>query len=207
MKRLRHKAKRRAIFVHGSLKRVAGRVVNGAAVATLVTLFFGCTVVKPVAESADQKQLKGMEITCESPFPLTQDCSNWSGAKKLIVIDEVRAAVAGSAAGDILLVQSGNKVGEAVLDTMHAAFNPLWILAPQSIMTSRGANDAYFAVKRLLDQNGISVKRTHAMRSLLGLTVLGYVVELDGDGYSVLRNYTLVEQSPVEANGEKPDGG
>ncbi len=84
---------------------------------------------------------------------------------------------------------------------------PLWILAPQSIMTSRGANDAYFAVKRLLDQNGISVKRAHAMRSLLGLTVLGYVVELDGDGYSVLRNYALVEQSPVEANGEKSDGG
>ena len=187
--------------MHGSLKRVAGRLVNGAVVAALVAMLAGCTVVKPVPESADQKQLKALAITCESPFPLTQDCSNSSGAEKLIVIDEVRVEIAGSAAGDILLVESGNKVGEFVLDGVNALFNPFFLVAPQDIAASQGANDAYSAVTGVLDQSGISITRTHAVRGLFGLDVYGYVVELDGDGYSVLKNYALVEQSPVETNG------
>ena len=195
------KARRRTVLMRGSLKPVVDRLVKGAVVAALVAVLAGCAVVKPVPESADQKQIYALAMSCESHFPLTQDCSNLTGPEQLIVIDEVRVKVAGSAAGDIVLVESGNKAGEFAVDTVTGFFNPLFLVAPQNMVASQGANGAYSAVTEVLDQNGISITRVHAVRGGVGLDVYGYVLELGGDGYSVLKNYALVEQSPVETNG------
>ena len=71
-------------------------------------------------------------------------------------------------------------------------------------MISQGANTAYSAVKGVLDQSGIAVKRTQAVKGVFGLDILGYVIELDGDGYSVLKKYAPAQQSSVEENGEEP---
>jgi hypothetical protein len=56
---------------------------------------------------------------------------------------------------------------------------------------SVASNESFLAVHRLLERNGVSIVRFRPIKSFQKID--GYVLELDCDGYSLLKRYTLKE--------------
>jgi len=108
--------------------------------------------------------VNGATATCKNPYPLTQSCNLWSGAGRAVTVGGEKLKIAGSADGRIVLVRGAR-------------------LIPQAPVSSTGSVQ-YEAVKRALRSSGVGILRQRDMVSA-GTTV-GFFLELDGDGYSVL---------------------
>lgn len=108
--------------------------------------------------------VNGGTATCNNPYRLTQSCNLWSGAGRAVTVGGEKLKIAGSADGRILLVRGAK-------------------LIPDAPVSSTGSVQ-YDAVKRALRAGGVKILRQRDMVSA-GTTV-GFFLELDGDGYSVL---------------------
>jgi hypothetical protein len=106
--------------------------------------------------------ISGIALTCNKPFVFERDCSILSGPKRKIEVRGIEAKVAGSADGRTVAV-------------MYAS------LFPPKIITV-----VYDAVAKELRSHGVKVRRVTAISSF-GQT-LGYILELDRDGYSILED-------------------
>jgi hypothetical protein len=108
--------------------------------------------------------VNGGTATCKNPYLLTQSCNLWSGAGRAVTVGGEKLKIAGSADGRIVLVRGAR-------------------LIPRAPVSSTGSVQ-YEAVKRALRTSGVGILRQRDMVSA-GTTV-GFFLELDGDGYSVL---------------------
>jgi hypothetical protein len=139
----------------------------------------GCAATPPpVADAGASDDISTLSLSCKKPYALTQDCSGFSGAKRRISVDGFDVKVAGSAAGDVVLVMDAKLVANSFSD----------FFTLNSPSHSRAANDSYTAVRRVLDKAGIEVRRVRVLRSLGNID--GYVLELGGNGYAALLPFT-----------------
>ena len=104
---------------------------------------------------------------CKKPYRLTQDCNVFNKPSRKITINGAPAKVAGSEAGDIILVW-----------TRHDA-------APYA---DKEALRGLAAVILLLKDSGLEIEKVSAMR-LWGKRI-AYWVKTNGDGYSLLLPFT-----------------
>lgn len=122
-----------------------------------------CRHAKVLPQAAAEAEIGGMGMTCSSPYKLERDCSFWSGPERSVTLEARTLLIAGS------------KDGRAVV-----------VMAPitMSATSNHFANVRYLSVKRWLGEQGIKVTRVRVVVTLG--SILGYAMELDGDGYSLL---------------------
>lgn len=140
------------------------------AMSEVVARDFGIQLARtPQAEggSAESSEIiSAIKMTCDKPYKLGQDCSR-SEAKRTVWIEKQEMKIAGSDDGKIVFIMGH----ERYIDDASA-------LACLELVRNE-----------LLAKGGITIlKVVNVMR--LG-RIKGFVLELDGDGYSILRNYSV----------------
>jgi len=110
-------------------------------------------------------ELSTISVTCNKPYKIGQDCSIWGGAKRTIKIKERKIRVAGSDDGMIILVMDKPFAGD------------------ESVFT------CFELIREELLSKGISVLKV--VKMVTRGKVRGCILELDGDGYSILKNYSV----------------
>jgi hypothetical protein len=106
------------------------------------------------------------DLSCSHPVELERDCSSWSGAKREIELDGVPMKLAGSADGRHVLVLR--------LTNSAAATGRL----------DEESRQAYLAIAKALRQRGVGIVAVTPIETS-GKRV-GYLLELDRNGYDVL---------------------
>ncbi len=144
------------------------------------SLFFGCATTQIATDAIGEDAIYTLSLSCKKSYELTQDCSLWSGAKRKITIDGVKVKIAGSRRGDVVLVMDSSMF----LNGMKEAFT----LSLAKNYHSESTNRGFEAVKRVLRAKGIQIYRVRTIMSPNGID--GYVLELGGDGYSILKRYS-----------------
>lgn len=106
--------------------------------------------------------INGVSMSCSKPYPLSQDCSGFSGAKHLVMLDGVKVKVAGTADGTVVLAMTS------------------------SLTPSRAECEAmYDRVVAVAARTGAATLKTEVVGA--GANVMGYVFTYDRDVYSVLK--------------------
>jgi len=116
----------------------------------------------------DAEAVSGISASCKKPYHLTQDCSWTVGAKRKIDISGQKASIAGSEDGHVVLVMGYKVTGDVKGEKLRRAFNEIVI---------------YLESK---DINIIKLKKMELMNA-----PYGYYLELDGDGYSLLKKLSI----------------
>lgn len=133
----------------------------------------GCgtvTAIVPDAEGVEHVSAIGMG--CNKPYKLTQDCSGFSGATRLVEVSEFQFKIAGSEDGSIVLMMGAKQMSDA------------W-----SGKSTETANVAYELTKKHLLENGISISHTEPVSS--GSMLAGYIITTDGNAHEVLSRMTV----------------
>lgn len=146
----------------------------------IVGFIASCASAPSVKEENEADTLSSLRMSCGSPYPLTQDCSGWSGAKRKITIEGFDVKVAASADGKIILVMDAKLVANTAADMFSFTFN--------SPTHSKASNNSFYAVRKVLDKEGVKIKRVRPLRSFGNVD--GYAVELESDGYTLLKKYS-----------------
>lgn len=157
------------------------RLALGAA----TVLLQGCVSTPRVYDATKEESLNTLATTCSSPYQLTRDCSNMSGAMRKVKMGEVVLAVAGSDDGRVVMVMDPSAVSHALSD--------FFLL--NSPTHSQANNSGYYTLSQFLATKGVTVTRVRAMESLGNID--GYMLELDKDGYSLLEALPVVADAPV----------
>jgi hypothetical protein len=144
-----------------------------------VVTLTGC--VSTVSDSMGESMINGMTMSCSKPYPLTQDCSIWSGATRRILVEDYKVKVAATEDGDVVLVMDGSPGMSALKDQ----------LLPFSLGKhgSTASNNSYTALRNFFDSAGVAVTRVRPVGSMG--SIMGYVLELKSDGYSLLTDLTV----------------
>ena len=139
----------------------------------------GCVSVPTVAEAAGEDRISTFKLTCKKPYELTQDCSIWRGAGRKVDIDGQAVRVAASEDGRVILVMDPY-LGDDIAGDSAADF-----FALNSPAHSRDTNSSFVLVRDYLLTKGLKLNRVVPVGALSILD--GYVIELDADGYSYLK--------------------
>jgi len=139
----------------------------------VAALASGCATTPEVAET---DEVVSTTLSKCSDYDLTQDCSYWSGAKRKIRIDEFEVRIAGSTAGDFILIMDANLAENVLSDDIRLRIG--------KDKHSTYVNESYRVVEKRLGEHGISIVKTIRLGKVSEID--GYIIELDGDGYSVL---------------------
>lgn len=145
-------------------------------------MLVGCAEMPSVQEANDADAINTVSMSCNSPYPLEQDCSIWSGATRNISPGGFEVKVAASADGKVILVMDSKLFSNLLLGgSTH----------------SKASNDSFHAVKKTLDSAGIKINRVRTLRSFGNVD--GYILELDSDGYSLLKkpSYAAVDEHAI----------
>ena len=133
----------------------------------------GCgtpTAVVPDAEGVEHISAIGMG--CNKPHVLTQDCSGFSGATRLVEISDFRFKIAGSDDGTVILMMGAKPNSDA------------WIGK-----STETASVAYELTKKFLLDNKITITTAEPVSS--GSMLAGYVITTDGDAYRLLKEKSV----------------
>lgn len=144
-------------------------------------LILGCASTPAVNEALLEDTISGASMNCKEPYMLTQDCSNWSGAKRKTKIEGFEVKIASSSAGDVVFIMDAHLFANAFKEgiTMNLVKD----------YQSAAANNSFEAVKKILQENNIEITRVRPVVTMGRIN--GYVLELKGDGYSILSEYTI----------------
>jgi hypothetical protein len=150
------------------------------ALTTAITSEFGLEKIADVRNTIDSISM--FSLTCDYPYRIEQDCSSLSGAGREVDIDGYLMLIAGSIDGRHVLLM-GNchsliaPTAETTVDS-HL-YDNIKIYQQDTCLN---------AAKQKLAQVNINIIKT--IRLLSGGQVAGYLLELDGDGYSVLKHFS-----------------
>lgn len=128
------------------------------------------------------EQINDLTITCNSPYELDQDCSFFRGSKRIIEIDGHKVRIAGSKDGKVVLMMDYKYVRN--------------VAEPPRIPWAKDYHTEVLALGAWLIKNELNSKGVNTTRIIknAGLgNVLSIVLELDKDGYSILKQYTKSE--------------
>jgi len=143
-------------------------------VAILSLLLLGaCGTVTAIVPDADGvEHVSAIGMGCNKPYKLTQDCSGFSGATRLIEVSGFRFKIAGSDDGSTVLMMGAKPMSDA------------W-----TGKSTETANVAYELTKKHLLENGIAVKLAEPVSS--GSMLAGYLITTDGDAHAILSQMTV----------------
>ena len=144
-----------------------------------IVMIAGCASTHTVYATNKEEILSTFRVTCNDPYKLTQDCSNAMGARRTIRIGDKKIKIAGTEDGKTVLIMDAHPIRNAALTGAT-----LFLYNAQS----KENNYSYTRVRWALEQNGIHILKVVPMYSTG--SVDGYFLELDGDGYSVLKQYS-----------------
>lgn len=144
----------------------------------LAATLSGCASTHTVQGADDKETINTLAMTCSSPYALEQDCSIWSGATRSINLNGFEVNVAATEDGKVILVMDSKFFSNSFGDL--ATLN--------SPTHSKASNNSFYAVKKALNKTGITIKRVRPLRSFGNVD--GYVLELETDGYTLLKQYT-----------------
>jgi hypothetical protein len=144
----------------------------------MVALLAGCASTHTVQDANDADTINTLSMSCSSPYALEQDCSIWSGATRSIVIEGFEVKVGASKDGKIILIMDSKLISNSFSD----------VFTLNSPTHSKASNNSYYAVREVLNKEGIIVNRVRPLRSFGNVD--GYVLELASDGYTLLKKYS-----------------
>lgn len=142
------------------------------AVLALLTLAACGTVTAIVPDAEGTEHISAIGMGCNKPHTLTQDCSGFSGATRLIEIADFRFKIAGSEDGTVVLMMGAKPTSDA------------W-----KGKSTETANVAYELTKKFLLDNKIAITTTEPVSS--GSMLAGYVITTDGDAYQLLKERSV----------------
>ena len=128
------------------------------------------TAVVPDAEGMEP--ISALKLRCDKPYKLTQDCSGFSGASRLIEISAFQFKIAGIEDGSIVLIMGAKKMSNALTGN-----------------SAETANVAYELSKRFLLENGVTINFTEPVSS--GRLLAGYVITTDENAYEILSQMSV----------------
>lgn len=122
----------------------------------------------------DQEAINAVSMGCNSPYPLPQDCDVWQGANRVISVNGNKIRVGASENGRlVLMMPHKDECGIFATDCLTIASN-------------RNAR----VLKDLLEKEGIGTEKIIPVATIH--TIVGYVIFLDRDGYTLLKKFTLM---------------
>jgi hypothetical protein len=129
----------------------------------------GCVATPNIVSYKGQPvpAVSAVSMSCTSPYPLTQDCSAWSGATLRVKLKDRVVKIAGSADGKIVLVMSDQKALPTQYESEQAAD------FVQDVASSTGA--------KLVKLEALAI----------GGSVPGYILTFDMDVYSPLKRNSI----------------
>lgn len=142
------------------------------AVSALLMLTACGTVTAIVPDAEGVEHISAIGMGCNKPHTLTQDCSGFSGATRLVEIADFRFKVAGSDDGTIVLMMGAKPNSDA------------W-----KGKSTETANVAYELTKKFLLDNKIAITAAEPVSS--GSMLAGYVITTDGDAYQLLKEKSV----------------
>lgn len=145
----------------------------------LIMLSSGCATVQVIDKGKKSDHISTFSLTCKKPYIFTQDCSNWWGANRTITIEQYDVKIAGSCNGNIILVMDAHLLKNTFLS------NPFLLNAPRH---SHAVNNSFEAVQKVLRESKIEILKVVPVKAMGNID--GYVLETDGDGYSILTTYS-----------------
>jgi len=152
--------------------------MNKLLILALIAVLGGCGVVSTVEESDESATINTLLMGCNSPYNLEQDCSMWSGATRKLIIDGFEVKVGATKSGKVILV----------MDSKLFSISPYELYLLNRPSHSIATNNSFVVVKKILSKNQIKINRVRALKSLGNVD--GYVLELDSDGYSILKKFS-----------------
>lgn len=148
------------------------------ALCTLISAEFG--LEKGLVRKRAFDSIQMLFATCSNPYKLDQDCSSFWGAKRELFVDNLYMHVAGATDGKHVLLMWCNStpsVSETTADSKISE-NTKWL--PQEVCLN--------ALKKKWAEKNVQVLKTTSV--LDGGYIRGYFLELDGDGYSILKQFS-----------------
>lgn len=139
----------------------------------LAAVACGCATTPEVAET---DEVVSTTLSKCSDYDFTQDCSFWSGAKRKIQIDGFELRVAGSTAGDNILIMDAKLLKNVLSDGIRLNIG--------EDKHSTYVNESYRVIEKRLNDHDISILNTIRLGKVSEID--GYIIQLDGDGYSIL---------------------
>jgi hypothetical protein len=119
-----------------------------------------------VLDAADQEAVPFISLTCGGEYDFSQDCSNFNGAQREILVKGIECRVAGSSDGGTILLQGIAKY------------------LPNSDRREAEVNECYPAVKQALIENGVDLLQTIPVGK--NGAVVAYIIEANPNAYSTL---------------------
>ncbi len=160
---------------HGWNSRIEQVSINWrrcVAVSALLMLTACGTVTSVVPDAEGAEHISAIGMGCNKPYTLTQDCSGFSGATRLVEIADFRFKIAGSDDGTIVLMMGAKPNSDA------------W-----KGKSTETANVAYELTKKFLLDNKIAITAAEPVSS--GSLLAGYVITTDGDAYQLLKEKSV----------------
>lgn len=140
----------------------------------------GCINVPVVEQAANEKPMQGIDISCSKPYALTQDCTSWMGFRRTVSIDGFDVLVAASEDGATVVIFDAHSTRNIFLS------NPFVLNSPRH---SRASNTSYEVVREVIQRSGFKIVRAIPLKTFADTS--GYILELDGNGYEVLKTFTV----------------
>jgi hypothetical protein len=124
-----------------------------------------------------------VHVSCKKPYQLEQDCSSLKHAKRKIVINNYGCNIAASRDGIVILIETPAKISEATEEE---------IMAQDSYLTEKANKRCLELINSELSKNNINIIKKVEIIFYQGShpEIFGYFLELDDDGYSILKQFT-----------------
>ena len=159
----------------------------------------GCTAYV-IDDDRISDSISVWRVSCDKPYELVRDCSNAWGPTRKTVIDDSSFDLAGNIDGNVLLMAltsgglNGTQITEGFLLGATDQSGPLLEVA-------------FLKADRVLKKEGILITNIVPIIApdwlihfgKIGDTY-GYILELDGNGYSVLEKFAVEESLHEEPN-------
>ena len=161
----------------------------------------GCTAFK-VNDARISESLSVHSVSCESPYELVRDCADDFVPTFTIRIENQEMRIASNASGDIIYFGQtfSASMGSAVLDGLS-----LGTTDPMGHKLAEFFNVIEATLERtginLVEATPVILPQFHIKTGEMGDT-WGYILELDGDGRSVLDEYAVKVDSSNAVNKE-----
>ncbi len=166
--------------MHTSARTLKTRVRR---VALILSLFAVSMPVSAKMEALSSNIHARDRITCEFPFKLAFDCSNWQGATRPIAVGDYRLKLAAGPRGKTIFVSK----------VRHGPDHNGSRFRSRTAMGTRETRSltAIDLIGRALAAEGIRLERMHPLRR--GARIDGYYLEFSANAYDYLKQFTVLE--------------
>ena len=125
-----------------------------------------------------------LHVSCEKPYLLEQDCSLLKRTRRKIKINDYRCKIAGSHDGTVILTMTKVTPSEATEEEEQRS--------SASDRLTKKNNTCLELISNELSKHNINIlKKVEVQDNVFSYpATAGYFLELDGDGYSILKQYT-----------------